>query len=298
MLLAGLACGPAAAQETSPANEWTVETSAALAYMMREGVGGPIVTNTNGGATVIAASDLGLDWTPGADLRLSLMKSDWGVEARFFGLFDWESEFNTANAGLLLVFGVNVGGASQLPTTYRSSLDTLEFNAVWRPTSRLDLLGGLRWVNLDEQLDIGFAAGGPILLTGRNHTSSEGFGPQIGMRLHLLEPRPTSSLYLDVEARVAAIHFEHDSLTGFVPPVGNPIFPSNRSSSTWSPLVEIGAVAGFKVSEKATIELGYRLMYINNVAIATVGGLGNASGETPTSHLLMHGVTAGLKIRF
>ena len=53
-----------------------------------------------------------------------------------------------------------------------------------------------------------------------------------------------------------------------------------------------------KVTENTSLEFGYRMMYLDKVALATVGGAALNTTDTPTDRFLMHGFTAGLKVKF
>jgi hypothetical protein len=115
------------------------------------------------GGRTIKAQDLDLGWATGTDISLMGQYKEFGAELRYFGLQDW-SESKTAGSTTALIayphnntsFSYFSTNEMRFSTDYDSQIHNAEFNLHWWPCAneRYHLLFGLRWIRLNERLDI------------------------------------------------------------------------------------------------------------------------------------------------
>lgn len=108
---------------------------------------------------LLDASDLGTSTAGGGRFNLTFLDPS-GWDFMFDGLFfgDFTSEQSVDNSGSVSLIFYNGIALDPVDTvSYRSELDTVEFNVRRRLGPRLALLGGIRYLRLDEDLDFSFS---------------------------------------------------------------------------------------------------------------------------------------------
>lgn len=286
------------------ADAWTFSGSADLVYAARgDSSDSPLIVDAFTGDSLLSGSDLDLDWAPGVDLRGRLSNSTWGVEGRFLGAFSWDAEASIVTPAfwqLPTESAISGIGVADVAATYSSDFNSAELNAVWRATPTLDVIGGIRWARVSENLDLDADFDTNRAATGYETTSS-GFGPQIGIRLHDMQPWEGAPFFVGLEGSIGTIDLDRDVDFALRQEIG-PAIMAAGSSSDWSLIGEIAAKAGYAISPNASVQLGYRLLYLDNVASALdqfpATDIVNSTIDPATREMWMHGVTLGVSATF
>jgi len=164
-----------------------------------------------------------------------------------------------------------------------------EGNLIWnlrcRPTSRIDLLGGYRFLRLDESLGItedltvlgGTTAGTRIIVADRFATRNEFHGGQLGVRASLWrgpwELALTAKAAFGVNLKEANI----DGQTTFIPPGGGPVtqpggllaLPSNIGhyrEDRFAVVPEGVVQVGYHFTDRLLAFASYTFLYVSDVA--------------------------------
>lgn len=204
--------------------------------------------------------------------------------------------------------------------------------------SRLDLLGGVRWIYLNEGLDIsenliaapGFITtlpnGGPIYVNDNFTTTNNFYGGQVGLDWELRRGRWS----LDLLGKVALGDMHEvvriNGQTSF-PTVGQTLpggllaLPSNigtYSENHFAVVPEVGLKLGFQPTNHMRLVVGYSFLYLSDVVrpgaqidrninvsqLPIVGGQGGTSGATSPApqfnrtSMWAQGISLGLEFRF
>ncbi len=261
----------------------------------------------------------------------------WAVEGTLFGLAQESKVHGASSPGLPLLarpfFNVlaNAEDAElvanplipSLPTllplsgtvlvSTRSELWGAQANLVRNvyrgPVADIDLFGGFRYLDLQEQLDINealvvsalspAAVGTSFLVADAFHTHNQFYGGQLGARgeFHL------GPWFVNLRGGVAlGTTHETATINGYtavgVPGVGVTTFPggllaqptnSGRfTNNTFSVVPEAGLNIGYQVTDYARIFVGYSFLYWNNVARpGNQVDLGVNPSQIAPPHLLM-----------
>ena len=230
------------------------------------------------------------------------------TEFTFFGLQDWSSSATvidpTSNlhlAGTLSPFTNDFAGADQMTITYSSRVYNAEAN--YKQTIEgLTLLTGFRWFNVSEQFDLNshsalFNESSDYRVTAHNNLVGWQWGAGYNCQL--------SRLNLGVLGKIG-VFANIASNTALLRDFGNTQVDRDYRATTTplSVLGEIQANATYWVTNSVAIRVGYRLIGVNNLALgpSQLDLTGPAVGRPPFiyahDYLILHGVNAGLEIRF
>jgi hypothetical protein len=185
-------------------------------------------------------------------------------------------------------------------------------NLLAGPNGYLDLIGGFRVVGFDENLHFGTATtiGDRALMTSDGFDTRNRFwGGQFGVngeyRLGCLSLGFTSKLALGATNEVVKTG-GMSALGGAMAPTGllvNGLNFGRFSRNEFAVLPELGVKVGYQITDCIRATLGYNLMWLSNVARpgeqidSTIGG-GHPIMPFRGSDLWVHGVTAGLEMRY
>jgi hypothetical protein len=147
------------------------------------------------------------------------------------------------------------------------------------PVWRLDLLEGLRFVGLDESLqvaelrtDLTSPPSGPVLVEDRFRTSNRFYGAQVGA----LSEFHFDCWYIDVTGKVAlgSVHQVAD-INGVSSVNGAPISGGLLAQSTnighygrqrFAVVPEVGLNVGYQITDALRVYVGYNFLYMSSVA--------------------------------
>jgi hypothetical protein len=253
---------------------------------------------------VLNVADLGFSFESGPRISISRrLHRDWSLEVSYFGIDGWTSSaVRSGNPVILFPPGVLL--STQFAVEYGSGLDSTEANLRRRCTGCLDLLMGLRWVELHE----GFHVVGPNtlpLLPDLRYDTQTGdsiYGIQIGADARIPDCDP---LRVDgfIKAGIYANHARQQTST--VSNLGLVTTAGDRDDHT-AFLGEIGLTAAYRLGDYLTARGGYQAMWIEGVALAPDQipftdvlpfSPGTATLNTSGS-LFYHGCYVGLEARW
>jgi hypothetical protein len=251
----------------------------------------------------------------------------------FSGLF---APVGTNSAGIFAGrFGPDVvGGFVGIDTNtqlYGAEANAIAFGTD-SATSRLDVLAGFRYLTLEDQLTIGagVTSGGDGTTFDRFRTQNRFYGPQLGARYS----RAFDQFVVRGEAKCAlGVTRAENAITGqsILPTsigggmvnegfyaVGTNIGTTTRNRFAVVP--EVGLSMGYRLCDGVTFNVGYQFLYWSSVTRAgdqvderynvvynpvfrTFTGPNPAEPRFPacierTSDFWMHGVTAGVELRY
>jgi hypothetical protein len=236
----------------------------------------PLVTNNTGAAVF---GDQQLDYGALSGLRISAgywfsPEPCWGIDGSVFFLSQGARQFSTQTNGSppLFVNGQFVNGV-QIDSL--SQLWGLDVNALRRVVHgdafTVDLLGGFRYLNLEEKLNIGtntFAMGLPANTLDTFQTRSQFYGAQIGARLEYRWCRWS----VDLTTKVAlGSTYETSNITGStVTFMGNGLPANSTLGGILAPANNSGRFhhSDFAAVYESTLNVSYRF---NNYVRTFIG---------------------------
>ena len=258
--------------------------------------------NTADPAQNLNASDFNFGVHTGVDVSLlRQFASDRSLEVRYFGVDYWrDTDVVTTTPGDLFQINSAVPiftlAGSSIDATYTSSLHNLEINVRQGLDDRWTLLAGFRYAELDE----GFSAtlvGAAVPFRYNTTTRNRLYGFQLGGEGRLwshhsfsLDAVGKAGVFGNAAAQDSAI------LTGLV------TLPSNGSSAHTAFIGEVGAIGSFQLTEHLALRGGYRLLWIDGVALATdqltVSEFANGTGFSSSGSVFYHGAFAGSEFAY
>lgn len=202
-----------------------------------------------------------------------LLNTNFGMDVRYFQVNGWDTDIGsiTAPAGLSFPFATpltNVNPQS-LSVNYRSELESGEINLRRQIGAGITLLSGARYVRLDEEGGLGFRSintAGPANTTRVNvNTDNHLFGSQVGIEAILLS-RELFSLESSIKA---GAYNNNASNEAIILQSAGPNFNSSSKDDHLAFLGEIDLGGRLNLSETVSIGSGYRLLWIEGVALAS-----------------------------
>lgn len=252
-----------------PCDTWRV-TADALFLQRRNPDAAALVVDALGGAQLLNAGDFDFGLQAGFDISLTRRLGEClGIEARYFGVDHWHAGAAAATApdSLLQINAspaVSVWAGTGLDAHYSSELQNVELNAQYRIRERWTLLGGFRYAELDERFtadlvepDIPFR----YETAARNRL----YGGQLGVSVTLWD----SGGPLTIDAVGKAGIFGNAAAQDSAYDTGVVTVPAHDSASRTAFLGEIGLMADYRLTSRWSLRGGYRLLWIDGVALAT-----------------------------
>ncbi len=281
-----------AAEPAAPPPLWTWELGIDGVYGARNNsTGTPIASDFV--STFFDSREFDFDREFGGDVRLRLRREAWTFEGRYFGGFSFGSDvggivppaYNLLSNPPETLFP---GGVFPTVNRYDSRLHSAEANVRWQAAPNVTYFAGARWLKLNEY----FSFDRDNLQT---RSATQAIGPQIGVDWRALQPAPSGGLFVDVDARLGWLFADHSASSHL-------FAASARGSADRSLLAaEAGITLGWLVSPNAEWRLGYRALWLDNVALAPsqLPGTNFTAGTINIARddYLVHGVTFGFVVR-
>jgi hypothetical protein len=266
----------------------------------------PLVINTITNATLLSTDQFdNAGVQAGFRLLLGHQSSDGQAwEASFLRIDDWRSSARVVGNSDLAIPGdlglatLDFFNADTMQVSLATQLDSFEIDYL-RSFDIISLLGGFRYLNVSEQLEItpsdSVTAGGQYRISTGNNL----FGAQIGARMGRQVGRLSWSItgkagMFDNEVR------QRQYVEDF------PAFILRNTQTNSAQLAFVGDMnfsAGYRLNDVWSIRAGYNLMWIDGVALAAqqVDFTNTATSGTNVitkSGLFLHGVNVGLEARW
>jgi hypothetical protein len=262
-----------------------------------------LAENYNGTNTLLDASDFKFGWNAGADIgvtrRVDKYEAFDAIDFRYFGVQDWQAN-TSIETGRFWRFPSSPGifaNSAQIDASYTSQLHSAELN-LQRDSSwnRLTWLAGVRWIGLDERLNMlaSFAQGTPSNYT--YSTQNNLYGGQIGAALKLWENG--GPLHVNCVSKAglygnsAANRYENtDLLGGYLP------YSSDRKDQA-AFVGDLGVTAAYQWTEHVSLQGGYQLLWVQGATIAgdqpEAVSLTTNNGIASNGRVFYHGATASV----
>lgn len=227
-----------------------------------------MLTEQSTGQTLISTSDVNPGWTAGVELDVIVrLTSDWDFEFDWFSLGNWSRQHQPDVAGVVV---------NEFPTPLSTALvyssskfHNLELNLRYRLTDRLTLLGGFRYIELDDYFGLHYAEGGVNGVSQDASVAAQNrlYGFQLGAQAALWQAGPW-----ELDGWVKAGIFGNAARNSVdVTFTGAPIvLPSLRAQESAGAFVgDMGLRISRRFGQHVQVFAGYRVMLVDGVALAT-----------------------------
>ncbi len=254
---------------------------------------------TDFGNVVFNYNQFEFDYQPGADISL-IRNLDCcnALEVRYFGLWDVDDSRRvgpiTSGNSTLIISG-----------DYDSQLHSGEINHRYICCdSCLTLLGGFRYLNLREQFH-GNLLNPTTAVDINSRTSNDLYGFQLGLDAVVLEG-PSRRFRVNALAKGGVYYARSENLVSaalFDPnnTAGGSLFGSNTNAANGVAFVgELGLLGSYQVTCNTSIQLGYQLLWLQDVAVASEQFIqgGPTTQVDNGGSVLYHGLNCGVVINF
>lgn len=176
-----------------------------------------------------------------------------------------------------------------------------EANLGYRLNDTWQLLGGVRYISLSEDILVTPAMAVPAFAVGWGANNLMA-GGQIGV-----EGAWTSGKFSVDAALKAGLFNNHINTSAFAEhPIGNALGTATGSFNRIAYSIEGAIAARYKLTQNASVSAGYQLLYLDNVALAsdqlshapTLTGGAQSMGGVALGGVLYHGLKVGLSVQF
>jgi len=247
---------------------WITVRAGALALHRSSNQRHTMLSEQATGQTLLSTSDVDPGWTAGSELDLILrLTSDWDFEFDWFTLGNWSRDHAADVSGTITNQFPTPLSAAQLFSS--SKLHNFEFNLRHRLTDRLTVLGGFRYIELDDNFGLNFAEGGVNGVTQNAMVAQQNqlYGFQLGAQAALWQAGPweldgwvKAGVFGNVASSSADVVFTNAPIS----------LPSLRAGESRGAFVgDLGLRATRRFGQHVQLYGGYRVMMINGVALAT-----------------------------
>lgn len=274
---------------------WSVSAGAIFLHRSRPDSAAIVTPPTGTPGVVINGMDFGFDWNASPDLTL-MHRSSRGLiwEGRYFG--DYGAEASSAIPNITNFRAVGIGitilGGGSINGIYRTKLNSSEINVHKAITDRITVLGGFRWVEIEDKLRLEIASPTTFLSWEEQNRL---YGGQVGTNVAFTDG--ANPFRLNLTAKAGAY--------GNV--IGNQ-FSSNIVSDASDEETDIAFIgelrlsACYSLTKHIAILGGYQTMWLDNVALASDAAAittqvpGGTASPVPDGRLFYNGALAAIEI--
>lgn len=215
------------------------------------------------GAPPINSRDVGFDYETGPMftlIRHGIFQSCWDFEATYFGIDSYTGTRTSANATTLFTTPNINFGPTPVRTRYDSEFDSAEFNLRRQWNNWVTLLGGFRWINMNETLntDIGGAA------NHRIDVDNQLYGFQLGADTFLWS-RGRFSLEAYGKAGVYGNNSDARTTTAGIGGAV-PTFAASQNRAAF--VGDLGLTGVYDINNRWSLRGGYQMLWLDGVALA------------------------------
>ena len=300
-------CNPCCSSPCDESNRWFA-FEAGPVFLYRNRPDSRRLFFTPGSASErIDASHFYPNTAPGVETSLIWynQKSGSDLEVRTLWTDDWDSRVDRAFTGTSVQIDSNPIVGTSAPRNgaafYSSRFGSIEVNARRRRCDTT-LIGGFRFMNLNERLNATLSDPGGIipdeLIRSRTRNRLYGF--------HLGADRVVSSQYrccVKLTGRVGLYANDSEQQTQLISLASPPAtFPTRGSDVDFAFHAEAGVLAKLRLTSCASLTAGYRLIFIDGLALATeqIGSANFTAGTglNDNSSLLLHAANVGIELAY
>lgn len=217
----------------------------------------------------VANADMG--WEPGAEFWVNV----GGTDARYM----WINSFDGST-------GIIAGGIA-VDVSLETDLQGAEINRLVRVNENVSLLGGFRWIGLDEFVTQSASAGG-VTIAQTDDVENDLYGGQVGGSARLWS---AANAEIDFVGKVGLYSNQGSATTRFF--LGAPVNgPSDQNAQlAWTTDARLGG--SLWLTENIVANGGYQVLYLDGITRGeTVGAYGSVGDYSDS--LVFHGAYFGL----
>jgi hypothetical protein len=278
----------------SYAPRWSVSAGAIFLHRSRPDSAAIATPPTGTPGVVINGTDFGFDWNVGPDLTL-MHRSASGLiwEGRYFGDYDADASTTIPNITTFRAAGIGITilGGGSINSFYDTKLNSSEINVHKPITDRITVLGGFRWVEVEDKLRLNVATPATFLSWEEQNRM---YGGQLGTNLAFTDA--ANPFRLNLSAKAGAYGNVIDNR------MTSTIVSSASDEATELAFVgEVNLSANYNLTDHIAIRGGYQVMWLDNVSLAsdaaaiTTQGPGGTSSPVSESALFYNGATAAIE---
>jgi hypothetical protein len=287
---------------------WTVNAGTVILHRETPNPS-PIILNVHTRAMILDASDFKFDWAAGSDIEVTRRIVNFdaidAVDFRYFGVQSAEADtsIDTVNSWRPAYSGQGSILRSRIDTLYQSQVQSAELN-VLRDASCgwLTWLAGVRWVGLDEEMNLTARVGSP---GNYGHpfyytyaTRNDLYGGQIGAAVTLWDRcgpfRANCLTRAGLYGNTASN--QYDGVDSF----GDYALLSTDRKSTTAFVGDVNFTAAYQLTKHVALQGGYQLLWIQGVAVAgdqpVAIDLANDNGMASNGGVFYHGAMASISV--
>lgn len=252
------------------------------------------------GVPLLQAQDLNFGFGVGWDLDvIRRLNCEWGVEGRVAQVNGITAKSGTidAPAGFILPFAQPVTSTfpSQLSVSDETQLLSVEVNARRTLTDRLTLLGGVRYLGVNDYLNgtaTAIGAGGSFLLSATNDM----IGGQIGADAVLFQHSR-----FQIDGIVKAGAYGNSIVTNTTLTDNTGTLHAGSSKTQFAFEGELTVDVKYHVTDAIALKGGYQVMWFDGLAgasdqMATTDIIGGTAAVNVKSSPILHGAFAGAEV--
>jgi hypothetical protein len=267
----------------------------------------PLVSDPGTGDPLLDLGDQDFGWGSGIELSgLRAINATDQIEARFFGVWDWEAAQSLLAMGPvsldLAVPNVTPAGGT-LATDYDSRLFSTELNFRRRWAPGFSWLAGVRWLELRDDFDllVSMPSLQAATLLGAR-TRNDLIGAQLGVDGTFWDfggpLRIEGLLKWGVYGNVASVQGSLVTDDGLNPVVTQSI---DQRHSDAAYVGEIGLTALYRCTSWLSLRVSGTTLWVDEVALASdqlpLLNFPAQTGSDSGGHAFYHGLTVGLELR-
>ncbi|MCE9552855.1 MAG: BBP7 family outer membrane beta-barrel protein [Planctomycetes bacterium] len=280
---------------------WFSIRAGAIALHRSEAQSHVLLSEQATGETLLDTFDAPLGWGAGPELNVLVhLTSDVDFEFNWFSINDWSNQRFVDVGGVVVdPFGAPLTSASLLN---QSSLHNFEFNLRHSPSENITLLAGFRYLELDDELGINYEDSGSGLSEDASlRTRNRLYGVQIGAEAALWQ-RGLWQLDGWIKAGAYGNAAGHKTDVLFS---GVPVAEIRARESNLAFIGDTGLRATRQLGEHTQFYVGYRVMFLDGVALAanqydSVAAYFSGGGDQMTTggSPFYHGAELGLTVAY
>ncbi len=267
-----------------------------------------LVIDSNSGNSVGGTDDFDFLYKPGVKTTVGYwLPNGWGIEGTYWGQLDWRTNHtvngdnNLSLPGDLPLSTFDFFDADQIGTSYSTRINNAELNLIL-PYASVQFLGGFRYIQLDDRLDIhGFDAdtdpaggGSDYIVSARNRL----YGGQLGARTQL----QVWAIGFDFEMK-AGVFADAAHQGQSVSDLNNSVVLRDSGSADKTNVAfvgEVGAYALIPMGSYFTGKFGYTATWIEDIGLAPdqldfSNTATSGTGLNTHGQMLIHGFIAGIE---
>ena len=247
--------------------------------------------------------DFHFEFETGVDVSLARrVGTCYDLQARCLRVDGWNAlaTGSTASAAGLVVESdppLFLAPGRSIAATYTSQLESIELNLRRHFNSRLTLLMGIRYADVDERFHAYLLGPGPVLGTYHTATGNRLFGLQFGCEAALWDRGGCLRIDNVLKAGVYANDFGAQDT---VLDTGTMVLPASDRAGQIAFLGEAGLFGVYRLTDSLSIRGGYQVVLIEGVALATdqmaVTDFVAQDGIDTSGGLFYHGALLGIEL--